>query len=166
MAQISNNLSSEAGPKAVNPVLSPDGNELLYTQEINGRQQIFKLDINNDIQRQLTHVGHLYQANASTDWFDPAYALPSCTTTPTTNNSMGRTKTGIGFRFNHLENTLAVMLFKILELLRLYLFSSISKGKASLPERMNSSWKWVSQPTLGSQSCWHRSTGRKEEKLR
>lgn len=69
-------LVSEAGPKAVNPVLSPDGNELLYTQEINGRQQIFKLDINNDIQRQLTHVGHLYQANASTDWFDPAYALP------------------------------------------------------------------------------------------
>ncbi len=69
-------LVDEAGPKAVNPVLSPDGNELLYTQEMNGRQQIFKLDINTGVKMQLTHIGQFFQANAGGDWFDPAYALP------------------------------------------------------------------------------------------
>ena len=69
-------LVDEVGPKAVNPVLSPDGDELLYTQEINRLQQIFKLDMNSGIRTQLTHVGHLYQANTGSDWFDPAYALP------------------------------------------------------------------------------------------
>ena len=69
-------LVNEVGPKAVNPVLSPDSDELLYTQEINRLQQIFKLDMNSGIRTQLTHVGHLYQANTGGDWFDPAYALP------------------------------------------------------------------------------------------
>ena len=69
-------LVDEVGPKAVNPVLSSDGSEVLYTQEVNGRQQIFKLDLNSGITAQLTHVGHLYQANTDGDWFDPAYALP------------------------------------------------------------------------------------------
>ena len=69
-------LVDEAGPKAVDPVLSPDGNELLYTQEMNGRQQIFKIDINTGVKMQLTHIGQFFQANAGGDWFDPAYALP------------------------------------------------------------------------------------------
>ena len=69
-------LVDEAGPKAVYPVLSPNGNELLYTQEISGRQQIFKLDMNSSIRTQLTNSGDFYQANTDGDWFDPAYALP------------------------------------------------------------------------------------------
>ena len=69
-------LVEEAGPSAEHPVLSPDGSELLYTQEINGRLQIFKLDINTGIRTQLTHLGGLFQANIGGDWFDPAYALP------------------------------------------------------------------------------------------
>ena len=66
-------LVGEAGPQASHPVLSPDGAELLYTQEINGRLQIFKLDINTGIRTQLTHLGGLFQANIGGDWFDPAY---------------------------------------------------------------------------------------------
>ena len=40
---------------------------------------------------------------------------------------MGRTKTGIGFRLNHLENTLAVMFFKMLDLLMLYCFQAFPR---------------------------------------
>ena len=71
-------LVAEAGPEAENPVLSPSGNEVLYTQEIKGRLHIFKIDINTGIQTQLTHIVglSLFQANVGGDWFDPAYALP------------------------------------------------------------------------------------------
>ena len=69
-------LVNEAGPEATNPVLSPNENEVLYTQEIKGLLQIFKADVNSGIRTQLTHVGEIYQANAGGDWFDPAYALP------------------------------------------------------------------------------------------
>ena len=69
-------LVEEAGPEARLPVLSPDGSEVIYTQEINGRLQIFKIDINSGIRTQLTHLGALFQANIGGDWFDPAYALP------------------------------------------------------------------------------------------
>ena len=71
-------LVGEAGPQARYPTLSPDGSELLYTQEINGRLQIFKIDINSGTRTQLTHLGALFQANTGGDWFDPAYmyALP------------------------------------------------------------------------------------------
>lgn len=69
-------LVDEAGPKAVYPVLSPNEDELLYTQEINGLQQIFKFDMNNSVRTQLTHGGHFYQANVGGNWFDPTYALP------------------------------------------------------------------------------------------
>jgi Tol biopolymer transport system component len=65
-------LIEEAGPQAVDPVLSPNGAEVLYTQEINGQPQIFKLNINSGIRTQLTHVGW----NTGGDWFDPVYALP------------------------------------------------------------------------------------------
>ena len=70
-------LVDEAGPQAVDPVLSPNGAEVLYTQEINGQLQIFKLDINSGLRTQLTHVGGIFrQANSGGDWFDPVYALP------------------------------------------------------------------------------------------
>ena len=69
-------LVEEAGPYALYPELSPNGEEVLYTREINGRLQIFKIDVNSGVQTQLTHLGDLYQANSGADWFDPAYALP------------------------------------------------------------------------------------------
>ena len=69
-------LVEEDGPYAQNPALSPNGQEILYTQETNGLFQIFKLDLNTGVQTQLTHSGGLIQANAGGDWFDPAYALP------------------------------------------------------------------------------------------
>ena len=70
-------LVDEAGPNAATPVLSPDGSEVLYVQEINGQLQIFKIDVNSGFRTQLTHVGGPFrQANAGGDWFDPVYALP------------------------------------------------------------------------------------------
>ena len=71
-------LVAEAGPYAQYPALSPNGDEVLYTQEIQGRLQIFKVDVNSRIRTQLTHVVglSLFQANTGGDWFDPAYALP------------------------------------------------------------------------------------------
>ncbi len=65
-------LIDEAGPKAQYPELSPNGEEVLYTQEINGQFQIFKIDVNSKIQTQLTHI----EWNFGGDWFDPTYALP------------------------------------------------------------------------------------------
>ena len=66
-------LVDEAGPYAQYPALSPNGEELLYTQDVNSFMQIFKLDINNGIRTQLTHIG---PRNLGGDWFDPTYALP------------------------------------------------------------------------------------------
>ena len=66
----------EAGPMAENPELSPNGQEILYTQKIKGSLQIFKLDISSGVRTQLTHIGGILQANAGGDWFDPEYALP------------------------------------------------------------------------------------------
>ena len=65
-------LVEEAGPYAEYPALSPDGSEVVYTQEINGQFQIFKLEIDTGVRTQLTHLGW----NTGGDWFDPAYALP------------------------------------------------------------------------------------------
>ena len=70
-------LADEAGPAARLPVLSPNGAEVIYTQEINGQLQIFKIDINSGVRTQLTHIGGPFrQVNSGGDWFDPAYALP------------------------------------------------------------------------------------------
>ena len=69
-------LVEEAGPAAHLPALSPDGSEVIYTQKINGRFQIFKINVNSGVRTQLTHGGIFVQANAGGDWFDPAYALP------------------------------------------------------------------------------------------
>ncbi len=65
-------LVDEAGNYAQIPKLSPNGDELLYTQEIMGRLQIFKIDLNSGVQTQMTHT----EWNLGGDWFDPAYALP------------------------------------------------------------------------------------------
>ena len=69
-------LVDEAGPYAQYPALSPDGEDVLYTQEINSRQHVFKVNVNSRIRTQLTHIGDIFQANTEGDWFDPAYALP------------------------------------------------------------------------------------------
>ena len=70
-------LVEEDGPRAGVSALSPDGSEVLYTQEIDGHRQIFKIDINSGIRTQLTHIaGPFRETNAGGDWFDPAYALP------------------------------------------------------------------------------------------
>ena len=70
-------LLEEAGPNISVAALSPNGLEVLYYQEINGHEQLFKLDINSGVQTQLTHIaGPFHQANFQGDWFDPAYALP------------------------------------------------------------------------------------------
>ena len=66
-------LIEEAGPYAQYPALSPDGNEVLYTREINRDFQVFKLDLNSGVRTQLTHTAAW---NTGGDWFDPAYALP------------------------------------------------------------------------------------------
>ena len=65
-------LVDENGPKAWSPELSPNGEELLYTQFINDRNQIFKVDINSGVRTQLTD--NLWSFGG--DWFDLAYALP------------------------------------------------------------------------------------------
>ena len=70
-------LVEEAGPAAVTSVLSPDGSQVLYTQEANGQLQIFKIDVNSGIRTQLTHIGGPFRrTNYGGDWFDPTYALP------------------------------------------------------------------------------------------
>ncbi len=70
-------LLEEDGPMAGVSALSPDGSEVLYTQEINGHYQIFKIHINTGVRTQLTHIaGPFRRTNSGGDWFDPAFALP------------------------------------------------------------------------------------------
>ena len=69
-------LVAEAGPYAQYPAFSPNGEEVLYTQEIKGQFQVFKVGVNSGIRTQLTHIGQILQANAGGDWFDPDFALP------------------------------------------------------------------------------------------
>ena len=72
---------------------------MVYTQEINGQLQIFKIDINSGVRTQLTHGGIFFQANAGADWFDPAYALAGFPATRFANHDMGRSEKGeIGMR--------------------------------------------------------------------
>ena len=70
-------LVEEAGSYAQYPAISPNGDKVLYTKKINERSQIFKVDVNNGIRTQLTHIGGMPRfGNWGGDWFDPAYALP------------------------------------------------------------------------------------------
>ena len=56
------------------PVWSPRGDELLYTQYIEGKQtQIFKVGLDGGAPVQLTDPKFWHFTG---DWFDPAYALP------------------------------------------------------------------------------------------
>ena len=64
-------IVNEAGPKAKDPVWSPLGDEIIYTQEIDGHLQLFKVNLGSRVVTQLTHIGDIYQANALADWFDP-----------------------------------------------------------------------------------------------
>ena len=50
-------LIEEDGPYAQYPKLSPDGEDVLYTRETNGRFQIFKLNLSSGVRTQLTHSG-------------------------------------------------------------------------------------------------------------
>lgn len=65
-------LVPEDGSDAWAPALSPNGDETLYTQKINGQNQIFKVDVSSGVRTQLTHISW----NSGGDWFDPDYALP------------------------------------------------------------------------------------------
>ena len=65
-------LIEEDGPAAWTSALSPDGNEVIYTQRSIDDYQLFKLDVNSGVRTQLTHLDR----NMGADWFDPAYALP------------------------------------------------------------------------------------------
>lgn len=61
-------LVDEAGPKATDPVWSPQGDALLYIHE---DSQVFSIGVDDKQVEQLTHTGVNYLG----DWFDPAYAL-------------------------------------------------------------------------------------------
>ena len=80
-------IVDEAGSKATDPVWSPRGDALIYTQEIEGYLQLFKIDLHSRIPIQLTHVVGLarFQANSLADWFDPTvlpvYPQPHLLTT-------------------------------------------------------------------------------------
>lgn len=65
-------LIPEDGQEARASALSPNGDEVIYTQEINNQRQLFKIDVNSGVRTQLTHIG---QRNIGADWFDPAYVL-------------------------------------------------------------------------------------------
>ena len=65
-------LIPEDGQEASASALSPNGDEVIYTQEINNQRQLFKIDVNSGVRTQLTHIG---RKNIGADWFDPAYVL-------------------------------------------------------------------------------------------
>ena len=69
-------LIDEVGPMVKSPELSPNGEEVLYTQEIKERNQIFKVNVRSGVRTQLTHVGMRRFGNSGGAWFDPSYALP------------------------------------------------------------------------------------------
>lgn len=65
-------IVDEDGPQATFPAWASQADEVLYTQMINRRLQIFKIDVTSRIRVQLTHIGNVIQANVGGDWFDPA----------------------------------------------------------------------------------------------
>lgn len=56
--------------RTTGPAWSPSGDELLYTEEVGGQLQIFKIALNRRAKRQLTRKGD----NITAAWFDPAFA--------------------------------------------------------------------------------------------
>lgn len=71
-------IVDEAGAQARDPIWSPRGDALIYTQAIDDHLQLFKIDLGSRTPIQLTHVVGLarFQANSLADWFDPVVALP------------------------------------------------------------------------------------------
>ena len=65
-------IVDEDGPQATSPAWAPQADKVLYTQMIDRRLQIFKIDVTSRIRLQLTHIGNVLQANVGGDWFDPA----------------------------------------------------------------------------------------------
>ena len=65
-------IVAEDGPQAIYPAWASGADEVLYTQMIDRRLQIFRIDVNSRIRVQLTHIGNVLQANVGGDWFDPA----------------------------------------------------------------------------------------------
>ena len=64
----------EEGKRAVEPVWSPQGDALLYSQlDKSDMQQIFKVTLDGGEPVQLSNPGF---RNFVNDWFDPAFALP------------------------------------------------------------------------------------------
>ena len=64
----------EEGKRAVEPVWSPRGNALIYSQlDKNNMQQIFKVTLGGGAPVQLTSPNFRHFVG---DWFDPAFALP------------------------------------------------------------------------------------------
>ncbi len=64
----------EEGKRAVEPVWSPRGDALLYSQlDKNDMQQIFKVTLDGGEPVQLSNPSF---PNFARDWFDPAFALP------------------------------------------------------------------------------------------
>ena len=61
-------LVSEKGPDALRPTWSPQGDEIIYQQEVRGTTQLFKIDVRSRAKAQLTYKGN----NRGADWFDPA----------------------------------------------------------------------------------------------
>ena len=63
----------EEGKRAINPVWSPNGSELLYNaNDANDDLHIYKISLGSEVSVQLTHEGWNYMGG----WFDPAHALP------------------------------------------------------------------------------------------
>ena len=60
-------IVSEKGGRASLPVWSPDGEELLYQQQIGNHLQLFKINLRTGQTQKLTHLSH----NSHADWFDP-----------------------------------------------------------------------------------------------
>ena len=60
-------LVSEKGPDALRPTWSPQGDEIIYQQEIRGATQLFKIGVGGREKTQLTHNGD----NSRADWFEP-----------------------------------------------------------------------------------------------
>ena len=85
---------AEAGPKAAHPAWSPQGDALLYQQEIGGQLQLFKIDVVHRVPIQLTQAVALdtYQANTLAAWFDPA-TLPVSPTSAVLTTQWGALKT-------------------------------------------------------------------------
>ena len=63
-------IVSEAGKAAMNPVWDPRGSSLIYQQITDNKIQLFKINLTSRTRTQLTRIG-LFQANMEADWFDP-----------------------------------------------------------------------------------------------